>query len=58
MFFYQRKFEKIETRTVKMRDDWGVLHDYEIIVGTPELSENEIAQQLKVDKTIVVKELR
>jgi hypothetical protein len=36
MFFYQRKAEHVETRTIKLRDEWGELHEFEVIKITLE----------------------
>ena len=54
MFFYQRKYKEIKTKQIKMRDEWGVLHEYEIIQGTPLLTDQELADQLEVGLTTVI----
>jgi DNA-binding CsgD family transcriptional regulator len=37
-----------------MRDEWGVLHEFEIIKGVPLLTDQELADQLEVDVTTVI----
>jgi len=54
MFFFQRKFKEVKSRTIKIRDEWGTLHEITIYVGTPRLTDQEIADQLEVGKTTVI----
>lgn len=45
MFFYQRKY-KLETRFVRMRDEWGQMRTYEVTVGKEEPTDEEIQREL------------
>ena len=54
MFFYQRKYKEVKIKTVKMRDEWGSLHEFEIVEGTPFLTDQELADQLEVGVTTVI----
>ena len=50
MFFYQRKFKNVEVRRYRFRDEWGKLHDLEIIKGElepEELTDPELQAQLE-----------
>jgi len=54
MFFYQRKYKEVKSHKIKMRDEWGVLHEFEIIKGIPLLTDQELADQLEVGVTTVI----
>ena len=41
MFFYQRKYKEVQVKKIKMRDEWGVLHNFEIVRGIPLLTDQE-----------------
>ena len=56
MFFFQRKYKEIQIRTVRIRNDWGELHEFEMIKGIPQLTDEELARQLQVEPTIVIRE--
>jgi len=52
MFFF---FSKKEVqRTIKIRDEWGVLHEISIYKGIPLLTDQELADQLEVSLTTVI----
>ena len=52
MFFWDKKRRYV---TIKMRDEWGVLHDVEVDTtqGTPHLTDQELADQLGTSKITV-----
>ena len=54
MFFYQRKYKEVQIKKIKMRDEWGVLHNFEIVRGIPLLTDQELADQLEVGVTTVI----
>jgi len=53
MFFFQRKEVQ---RTIKIRDEWGELHDVEVDMtqGIPRLTDQELADQLEVGLITVI----
>ena len=54
MFFFDNRKEVI--RTIKIRDEWGVLHDVEVYGmtrGTPRLTDKELAEQLCTSQVTV-----
>lgn len=53
MFFWDNKRRYV---TIKMRDEWGVLHDVEVgkTRDTPTLTDQELADELEVSKITVV----
>ena len=55
MFFFDRKYSKIETRVIRIRDEWGVMHRIEIIKGTPVPTDLELQDELK--STVVFRRL-
>ena len=54
MFFYQRKYKEVKIHTIKIRDEWGVLHKISLIKGTPLLTDQELADELEVGVTTVI----
>jgi len=56
MFFYQRKYKEVQVKKIKIRDEWGVLHDAEVgtTQGIPLLTDQELADRLKVGLTTVI----
>ncbi len=54
MFFYQRKYKEVQIKKIKMRDEWGVLHNFEIVRGIPLLTDQELADQLEVGLITVI----
>jgi len=54
MFFYQRKYKEVKIRKIKIRDDWGVLHELEVVQGTPILTDQELADRMEVGLTTVI----
>ena len=48
MFFYQRKIKHVEVRRFRFRDEWGKLHDLEVIKAQlePEPTDTELQDQL------------
>ena len=54
MFFYQRKYKEVKTHTIKIRDEWGVLHEITFYQGIPLLTDQELADQLEVGVTTVI----
>lgn len=49
-------WKKEVTHTIKMRDEWGVLHDVEVngtTQGTPTLTDEQLAEQLGTSKITV-----
>ena len=53
MFFFFDKFKEVK-RTIKMRDEWGELHEITISGASPRLTDQELADQLKVGVTTVI----
>ena len=54
MFLYQPKQRKV-TSTIKIRDEWGELHDVEVgMTQKPRLSNQDLADALEVSKTTVI----
>jgi hypothetical protein len=53
MFFWDNKRRYV---TIKMRDEWGVLHDVEVgkTQDTPTLTDQELADELEVSKITVI----
>ncbi len=54
MFFFNRNYKEVK-RTIKIRDEWGQMHDAE--VGTtqhPRLSDQELADQLETNVMTVI----
>ena len=56
MFFYQPKNKEIKTKQIKMRDEWGTLHHFEMVRGVPFLTDQELADQLQVSLITVTVE--
>jgi hypothetical protein len=54
MFFYQRKYKEVRVKRLKIRDEWGVLHRFELVQGIPLLTDQELADQLEVGVTTVI----
>ena len=56
MFFFLSNIKEVEVTeaAVKVRDDWGVLHEITIYQGTPILTDQELADQLKVGLITVI----
>ena len=54
MFFYQRKYKEVQSKEIKIRDEWGVLHRLTIYRGIPLLTNQELADQLEVSVTTVI----
>jgi len=55
-FFYERRYKEVKIRKIKIRDEWGDLHDAEFCMtqGTPFLTDQELADQLEVGVTTVI----
>jgi len=52
MFFF---FGKEVKRTIKMRDEWGEVHDVEVdTTHKPRLSDQDLADQLETNVTTVI----
>ena len=56
MFFFLSNIKEVEVTAaaVKVRDDWGVLHEIIIYQGTPILTDQELADRLEVGLITVI----
>ncbi len=56
MFFFRsnHKEVKVTATTVRIRGDWGVLHEITIYQDTPILTDQELADQLEVGLITVI----
>ena len=56
MFFFLSYHKEVEVtaKTVRIKDDWGVLRKIIIYQGTPILTDQELADQLEVGLITVI----
>ena len=54
MFLFLKPRKEVQTRTIRMRDEWGALRQYEIIEGAPHFTDQDLADQLEVELITVL----
>lgn len=54
MFLFKRQLREVQVRSVRIRDEWGILHSVEVVQGVSFLTDQELADDLQVGLTTVI----